>query len=1173
MAELLMECEEEELEPWQQQDKDMDEEDEDDDEPIFVREISGSKTTNTGNPSGAQPTSVGRAENGTPARGTNTSFQSPNKNFKPTTAAHVANVNQPVAPMYQPVTRPTISSAIVQPLPRPVGMQEPVRRPVPGGIPFQQPLRPSPVMQPICRPLAFTPNTPPVCRNITFPTVSQQPLRPVATIPAQPAMLNQGYIMTSPRVSANNSQNVMYALRPSTTLTQYQGVQTLTATANIGRNENTPVDKRLATIDLTDDAPKKQKTNENITDSRPVGAVPTVSTTVSMPGRQQQTTPLQDTPTKGPGSGTTPTKNGMPFPRACPKCNIHFNLVEPMTNHMRYCCPERMQHFFSRIGNAELLRPQNTTQEFDKGKLIMLVSDFYYGKHGGDPVLVQQDQKTNTTFKCFSCQKVLKNNIRFMNHMKHHLELEKQSTESWENHTTCHHCYRQFPTPFQLQCHIESSHTLYESTTICKICELSFESEQVLLQHMKDNHKPGEMPYVCQVCNYRSSVFIDIDIHFRNVHENTKNLLCPFCLKVIKSGTPFMQHYMKHQNKGVYRCAKCRLQFLTCKEKMDHKAQHHRTFRKPKQLEGLPPGTKVTIRATTGGNTNSDSPPTTSICRNPPSAPRNPPSAPRNPPSASRNPPSAPRNPPSAPRNPPSAPKNPPSAPKNPPSAPKNPPSAPKNPPSAPKNPPSAPKNPPSAPKNTPSVPMNSPATPINSPSAAINSPALKNSPSAPKNSPSAPRNPPSTPPKPATQFLAVTPPQQIPKIKTLSPKNNHVSPAKVNTLSTKPKLPPKKSATSNTTKRIKTTNTALRNIRYVPGFHKCIECHRQVVDFEGHFHTYVHCSKCKFSTSCNKAYTKHMLSLHGRNSSKKSKALKKHPKDKRRITVVCLNCDFLTDVSGLDDMAKHLSESHTHSCQVVTENVSIFSSTHEGDMSKSRLHVSVKQVKIGNQEENTESDNNAVTVESSENQLTTKATKNESDACGNSRTSQGQGSTLLVNSQMSNLEHVDVTTESSGSCSLNSAEATQLMETERSDNVVLTEENGSSKDAIPEIDEPSDNEAAISDVYEVISSPLEDEDYQDLNPANDGIGFEQFLRKNATDSLSSDVSEPSSLHLDPLTPSEVLEHEATEILQKGTVNVCTQTGSNGEKAEDSKDSHTNRSTAVLAENESEVVL
>ncbi|CAJ0932434.1 unnamed protein product [Ranitomeya imitator] len=221
---------------------------------------------------------------------------------------------------------------------------------------------------------------------------------------------------------------------------------------------------------------------------------------------------------------------------------------------------------------------------------------------------------------------------RFMNHMKHHLELEKQSTESWENHTTCHHCYRQFSTPFQLQCHIESSHTLYESTNkagawkaICKICELSFDSEQILLQHMKDSHKPGEMPYVCQVCNYRSSVFVDVDNHFRTTHENTKSLLCPFCLKVIKSGTPYMQHYMKHQNKGVLRCPKCRLQFLTCKEKMDHKTQHHRTFKKPKQLEGLPPGTKVTIRASVGVSSNQVSSPTPSISRNLPATPAHPP--------------------------------------------------------------------------------------------------------------------------------------------------------------------------------------------------------------------------------------------------------------------------------------------------------------------------------------------------------------------------------------------------------------------------------------------------------------------------------------------------------------------------------------------------------------------
>lgn len=50
-------------------------------------------------------------------------------------------------------------------------------------------------------------------------------------------------------------------------------------------------------------------------------------------------------------------------------------------------------------------------------------------------------------------------------------------------------------------------------------------------------------------------------------------------------------------------------------------------------------------------------------------------------------------------------------------------------------------------------------------------------------------------------------------------------------------------------------------------------------------------------------------------------------------------------------------------------------------------------------------------------------------------------------------------------------------------------------------------------------------------------VSFEQFLRKrDEPESISSDMSEQGSIHLEPLTPSEVLEHEATEILQKGNV-------------------------------------
>ncbi|XP_055076942.1 zinc finger protein 280D isoform X3 [Periophthalmus magnuspinnatus] len=281
------------------------------------------------------------------------------------------------------------------------------------------------------------------------------------------------------------------------------------------------------------------------------------------------------------------TENGL-SKHTCTHCKSIFFDENGLKSHMRNCKPTVIDE-----GVALAL------QQFGDGKRIMLVGEFYYGKFEGDGYTPETERAV--TFKCQSCLKVLKNNIRFMNHMKHHLELEKQNSESFESHTTCHHCYRQYLTPFQLQCHIESAHSSIDSTTNCKICELAFESEQVLLDHMKNNHKPGEMPYVCQVCNFRSSFFSDVETHFRDAHANTKDLLCPFCLKVVKSGHIYMQHYMKHQKKGIFRCGKCRLNFLSFKEKVEHRTQVHKTFRKPEALEGLPPGTKVTIRASLTG--------------------------------------------------------------------------------------------------------------------------------------------------------------------------------------------------------------------------------------------------------------------------------------------------------------------------------------------------------------------------------------------------------------------------------------------------------------------------------------------------------------------------------------------------------------------------------------------
>ncbi|XP_075593477.1 pogo transposable element with ZNF domain isoform X2 [Balearica regulorum gibbericeps] len=319
--------------------------------------------------------------------------------------------------------------------------------------------------------------------------------------------------------------------------------------------------------------------------------------------------------------------------KVCPRCDAQFRVTEALRGHMCYCCPEMVEFLKKRkslesepnIQSAKPPSPEKTAAvasppsstpipalsppakapepsenvvDSSQSKLIMLVDDFYYGRDGGKVSQLLNFPKVPTSFRCPHCTKRLKNNIRFMNHMKHHVELDQQNGEV-DVHTICQHCYRQFSTPFQLQCHLENVHSPYESTTKCKICEWAFESEPMFLQHMKDTHKPGEMPYVCQVCQYRSSLYSEVDSHFRMIHEDTRHLLCPYCLKVFKNGNAFQQHFMRHQ-KSVYHCNKCRLQFLFAKDKIEHKLQHHKTFRKPKQLEGLKPGTKVTIRASRG---------------------------------------------------------------------------------------------------------------------------------------------------------------------------------------------------------------------------------------------------------------------------------------------------------------------------------------------------------------------------------------------------------------------------------------------------------------------------------------------------------------------------------------------------------------------------------------------
>ncbi|KAG7218817.1 hypothetical protein INR49_019695, partial [Caranx melampygus] len=225
----------------------------------------------------------------------------------------------------------------------------------------------------------------------------------------------------------------------------------------------------------------------------------------------------------------------------------------------------------------------------DPPRVVMSVEEFYYGTFEGDlklrmphPLGIQI-----STFTCQICSHLAENNLRFMQHMLQHSDLIGGGAA--EDRKCCRFCYRQFSsrlscTPTRRRCTAPPpppwtgvKFTCVCVSGMCRICEWAFDNEPAFLNHMKSNHKPGEMPYVC---SYRSSFYSDVLQHFASFHRDSRFLLCVFCLKINQA----------------FHCNRCRLQFIFLKDKMQHKLENHRSFRRPAQLEGLPPGSKVTIR-------------------------------------------------------------------------------------------------------------------------------------------------------------------------------------------------------------------------------------------------------------------------------------------------------------------------------------------------------------------------------------------------------------------------------------------------------------------------------------------------------------------------------------------------------------------------------------------------
>ncbi|KAJ7407971.1 hypothetical protein BTVI_61252 [Pitangus sulphuratus] len=351
---------------------------------------------------------------------------------------------------------------------------------------------------------------------------------------------------------------------------------------------------------------------------------------------------------------------------------------------------------------------------------------------------------------------------------------------------------------------------------------------------------------------------------------------------------------------------------------------------------------------------------------------------------------------------------------------------------------------------------------------------------------------------------------QLSPKTKATTTKNHSKSNTNKSRGKSKQTTSKKQNAWTNSKKKKEVTNITFHHLRCRSGHHKCIECYSEIKDFASHFPAYVHCSLCRYSTSCSKAYVNHMM---------------------KGLTVVCLNCDFLADVSGLDSMATHLSESHTHTCQVIIEKVSVDIPT--------AAQVSDKQEHDSSDETKKCSRNPTKTVASAE--------KNEEDA------------------SLSNTEDVP-SFELPGNSSKKSLHEKRACCASDDNNKQLDEKQKGIHDGSELKRCQSSGDVLLDEQTEVRSldeSSLSAMNVRDLKlTLGEDVSFEQFFRKrDEPESVSSDISEQGSIHLEPLTPSEVLEHEATEILQKGNVTPSSKkAGQLTEQTDDvSKESNPNR--------------
>ena len=220
----------------------------------------------------------------------------------------------------------------------------------------------------------------------------------------------------------------------------------------------------------------------------------------------------------------------------------------------------------------------NGKDDPDRPKISVFVEDYFYGTH----TPMKYKSKPCSSQKDYKCPdrvcgyKELKNNIRFMGHIRHKVEREWKEDAGRFDFSICNHCHMTYDSPFHLQVHIENVHAAVPAPTTCRICEVYFKTQGEFLSHMKDTHSRYDMPYICGVCKYRSSFYSQLMEHFRNVHKDESSMICPYCLMVYRTKDGYLKHVRRHVKMSL-RCNSCRLVFFESAEKTKHMINDHET--------------------------------------------------------------------------------------------------------------------------------------------------------------------------------------------------------------------------------------------------------------------------------------------------------------------------------------------------------------------------------------------------------------------------------------------------------------------------------------------------------------------------------------------------------------------------------------------------------------------